>query len=72
MLHHALVQHLLEDLETIAGQLPQFAGQATTTELVIHLLPALDRAGVLLRVIEGTDFGEHMRHSSAARLLFLA
>jgi hypothetical protein len=63
-LHHALVQHLLEDLEALGAHLPQFAGQAATAQLVVDLLPAQDRTGVLLGIMESTDFGKHDRCSS--------
>nr|BFE97881.1 hypothetical protein GCM10020185_84170 [Pseudomonas brassicacearum subsp. brassicacearum] len=70
-LHYTFIQHLLEDLETIGAHLPQLAGKAATPELVIDLLPAQDRTGVLLRIIEGTDFGEHDHCSSVVLCLTL-
>ncbi len=70
-LHYTFVQDFLEDLKTVGRQLAQFTGQATPAKLVIHLPPTLDGAGVLLRVIEGSNFSKHGRRSSVAPVVVI-
>jgi hypothetical protein len=65
-LHNAFVQHFLEDLKALGANVLQLTGKTAATKLVIDLLPAQDRTGMLLRIIEGTDFGEHDQCSSLA------
>ncbi|MCY1453003.1 hypothetical protein D9M71_699690 [compost metagenome] len=59
MLNDAFVQVFAEDLEALGGQMDKLCMGTSSAHLVVRLLPADDRAGMRVDVVEALALGEH-------------